>query len=307
MYFSNTYYVRTKKTIGRMKIEKMIDDENSCNSSSDKTSFLLGQDRLSLYHLQKKHESLQQQQQQQQKREQKTRLQETEVTSSLMSLPQMNQGEVISYSSEVDYSRCSSSTSSTFHSDSCSITSSTLTPSSSLSFSLTNRYNDDTINGSFLSKKYKSDVNDKERQKQSQQLRKEHYQRVMSHKKMKHSKAIQSKVSSKLVNKRKFQGNEGSAMTRQPFLDDVSLGLLRFYRAATRATMSRTQKSTSDFDKSNNMNDDNNNILKEEKCEKKSANFKNEDDVLNEGDIFYSMSPEEFIPYFAQDLVSDLF
>ena len=55
------------------------------------------------------------------------------------------------------------------------------------------------------------------------------------------------------------------------------------------------------------MNDDNNNILKEEKCEKKSANFKNEDDVLNEGDIFYSMSPEEFIPYFAHDLVSDLF
>ena len=32
----------------------------------------------------------------------------------------------------------------------------------------------------------------------------------------------------------------------------------------------------------------------------------NEDDMLNEGDIFYSMTPEEFIPYFAQEMVSIL-
>ena len=281
----------------------MIDEEKSCNSLSDKTSFLLGQDRLSLYHLQKKHESLQQQQ----NREKKKRLHETEATASLMSFTQPNLAEVISNSSEVDYSRCSSSTSSTFYSDNCSITSSTLTPSSSLSLSLTNRNNDNSLNDSLLSKKYQPDVNNNERPKQSHQLRKEHYQRVLSHKKMKHSKAVQSKVSSKLVNKRKLQGNEGNAMTRQPFLDDVSLGLLRFYRAATRATMSRTHKSTSDLTKSAKMNDDNNNIMKEESYDKKGRNCRNEDDVLNEGDIFYSMSPEEFIPFFAQDMVSNSF
>ena len=281
----------------------MIDEEKSCKTSSDKTSFLLGQDRLSLYHLQKKHES----QQQQQKREQKTRLSETEVTS-LKSFSQMSQAEVISNSSEVDYSRCSSSTSSTFYSDNCSISSSTLTPSaSSLSSSTFNGNNENTINGSFLPKKYKSDVNNNERQKQPQQMRKEHYQRVMSHKKMKHSKAIQSKGSSKLVNKRKLQGNESTTLSRQPFLDDVSLGLLRFYRAATRATMSRNHKSTSDLDKSYNMKDDNNNNSREERDVKNRKKSKSDDEMLNEGDIFYSMSPEEFVPHFAEEMVSNLY
>ena len=286
----------------------MIDEEKSCNTSSDKTSFLLAQDRLSLYHLQKKHESLQQQQQ---KKEQKgTKLFDGESTS-LMSFAQPNQAELISNSLEVDYSRCSSSTSSTFYSDNCSITSSTLTPSSTLSSSLTNRNNEHSTNGSFLSQRYKSDINNNERQKQPQQIRKEHYQRVMSHKKMKHSKAVQSKVSSKLVNKRKLQGNESNVMSRQPFLDDVSLGLLRFYRAATRATMNRNQKSTSTSNKSNNFNDDNNNNVRQEKDGKKVSDREhrkpiNEDEMLNEGDIFYSMTPEEFIPYFAQEMVSNL-
>ena len=97
MRFSRTQYVRRKNRFEN--IENMIDEEKSCNTSSDKTSFLLAQDRLSLYHLQKKHESLQQQQQQQQqKKEQKTKLFDGEA---LMSFAQMNQAEVISNSSRI--------------------------------------------------------------------------------------------------------------------------------------------------------------------------------------------------------------
>ena len=60
-----------------------------------------------------------------------------------------------------------------------------------------------------------------------------------------------------------------------------------------------------------NLNDDNNNNVRQEKDEMKVHDREprmpmNEDDMLNEGDIFYSMTPEEFIPYFAQEMVSIL-
>ena len=147
------------------------------------------------------------------------------------------------------------------------------------------------------------DVNNNE--KQQAPTRKEHYQRVLSHKKMKHSKAIQSKVSSKLVNKRKLQ-NEKSLVPRQQFLDDVSLGLLRFYRAATKVTVNRSQRSENLSNENNNMWS-NNNQIGEEKDQRKvnclPQKTKKEEET-SEGEIFYSMSPDEFIPYLTEETVS---
>ena len=277
----------------------MIDEEKSFNLASDKTpSFLLAHDRFSLYHLQQKHESLQQKQQE---REKKNHLlgSETPTTSRVRTTSE----DVISNISELDYSRSSSSTS-TFYSDNGSITSSTLTPSSIPSISARRNINS--------SKSYKPnmmyDLNNNEKQHTSSRKDHYHYQRSLSHKKMKHSKVIQSKVSSKLVNKRKLQAADNS----KQFLDDVSLGLLRFYRAATKATVNRSQKpsnlSNQQIDKIN----DNNNYIKRHKDAQKSysavsCNAKKEDETLLEGDIFYSMSPEEFVPYLTQNEVSTYF
>ena len=269
----------------------MIDEEKGGNFTSDKTSLLLTQDRLSLYHLQKKHENLQQQQQ----REKKNNLVDFEGIS--LSFSQANHTDVVSNNLEVDYTRSSSSTS-TIYSDNCSITSSTLTPSSVSSICSIK-----SSNPSGIYTTNTCDINNNE--KQQTPSRKEHYQRVLSHKKMKHSKAIQSKVSSKLVNKRKLQ-NENSLVPRQQFLDDVSLGLLRFYRAATKVTVNRNQKSATLCNDNNNILS-NNNQTRQEKDQKKvdetSMKMKKEDDTL-EGEIFYSMSPEEFLPYFTQETVS---
>ena len=136
----------------------------------------------------------------------------------------------------------------------------------------------------------------------SEPTRKEHYQRVLSHKKMKHSKAIQSKVSSKLINKRKLQADSSHTMQKQPFLDDVSLGLLRFYRAATKATTNRSQKLTTSSSQIGHSNCNE----KLDKCRKKTDQVhdnKGEGPKTSEGAIFYSMKPEEFLPQFTKDLV----
>ena len=100
----------------------MIEEEKHCNLTSDSKTFLVAPDRLSLYHLQKKHERLQQQQW-----EKKNQLTDSGIAT--RTLNQINNKELVSNTSENDISRSSSSTSNPY-SDNGSITSSTLTPSS---------------------------------------------------------------------------------------------------------------------------------------------------------------------------------
>ena len=267
----------------------MIQEEENCNISSDETmTSILTPDRFSLYHLQKKHESLQQKQQQ---KERKNKLLDIDFSSKDNNIL----SDVASNVSDIDFNRSSSSTSSTFCSDNGSITSSTLTGSS-----VSSPYGRNILKS--LASQDVCDVNNNER---GHSLRKEHshYQRVMSHKKMKHSsKAIQSKVSSKLINKRKLQADSSHTMQKQPFLDDVSLGLLRFYRAATKATTNRSQKLTTSSSQIGHSNCNE----KLDKCRKKTDQVhdnKEEGSKTSEGAIFYSMKPEEFLPQFTKDLV----
>ena len=267
----------------------MIQEEENCNISSDETmTSILTPDRFSLYHLQKKHESLQQKQQQ---KERKNKLLDIDFSSKDNNIL----SDVASNVSDIDFNRSSSSTSSTFCSDNGSISSSTLTGSCVSS----------PYGCNILKSVTSQDVCDVNNNDKGHSLRKEHshYQRVMSHKKMKHSsKAIQSKVSSKLINKRKLQADSSHTMQKQPFLDDVSLGLLRFYRAATKATTNRSQKLTTSSSQIGHLNGN----KKLNKCRKKTDQVhdnKGEVPKSSEGEIFYSMKLEEFLPQFTKDSV----
>ena len=148
------------------------------------------------------------------------------------------------------------------------------------------------------------DMNNNKRQSNSRKER-NRYQRVLSYKNMKHSKTIQSKPTSKLVNKGKIQSDDLNVM-RQQFLDDVSVGILKFYRAAAKVTGTRYQKSTDISYQNNTINNQSNlknNDKDQEKINRDIMKNKKEDETL-QGEIFYSMKPEEFLPYYTHDVVS---
>ena len=110
-----------------MKKKMNAEKENYDRSSdSNTTSFVVSPDRLSLYHLQKKHERLQQQQFEQ----------KNQITNPLLTNPKLfktENPELVSVTTpENDHSRSSSSNSMSY-ADCGSITSSTLTQSSSSS------------------------------------------------------------------------------------------------------------------------------------------------------------------------------
>ena len=165
------------------------------------------------------------------------------------------------------------------------------------------RRNVTTLSSSHVTSLY--DMNNNKKQSNS---RKEgqHYQRVLPYKNIKHSKTIQRTTSSKLVNKSKIQSDDLNFM-RQQFLDDVGLGILKFYRAAAKVTSSRYQKSTEISYKNNNINKHNNlthNDKHQNKPRMHTMKKQTEDEPL-EDEIFYSMKPEDILPiYTQQDAVS---
>ena len=120
-------------------------------------------------------------------------------------------------------------------------------------------------------------------------------QRVLSYKVLKPAKTVPNKTSLNLL--RKTQSDNGNLL-KQQFLDDVGLGILKFYRAATKVTSNRYHKSATISH--------NNKLIKTE-AEKTPINshvVKNtkQKDILD-GETFYTMQPDELVSCYLKDVV----
>ena len=120
-------------------------------------------------------------------------------------------------------------------------------------------------------------------------------QRVLSYKVLKPTKTVPNKTSLNLL--RKSQSDNGNVL-RQQFMDDVGLGILKFYRAATKVTRNRYHKSATISH--------NNNLIKTE-AEKTPINshiIKNttQKETLD-AETFYTMQPDELVSCYLSDVV----